>query len=176
MYSLAFDPAARYSGAALLDPDGALVEYWTLDAGLLDKTNPQTNLRRMRYWVNKTSFATKQHPAVVQQGLWITVENLSHFMSNPAPALRVQGVLLDVVDQHFPDVDPLLSLPAVWQNALGWKKTKDSKMTSKMWAKWQCAAMGYDVTPTPGSKAAEDARDAVLIARWRQLKEAGKVD
>lgn len=169
MYSLAFDPAARYSGAALLDPDGALVKYWTLDAGLLDKTNPQTNLRVVRGWVHEVC------DFVAGFEVWHTVENLSHYMSNPAPALRVQGVVLDRLDWHGHS-EALLIMPTVWQNALGWKKTNVSKMTSKSWAKWQCAAMGYDVTPTPGSKAAEDARDAVLIARWRQLKEAGKVD
>jgi hypothetical protein len=171
MYSLAFDLAARYSGAALLGPNGGLESYWTCDFGPLDKVHPQTNLRRVRKWaisvLLETSSATPEP--------FVTVENLSHYMTNPAPALRVQAVVLDRLDVVFEESPALLVLPAVWQNGLGWHKSKDSDMTSKTWAKWMCASLGYDVDPTPGSKAAEDARDAVLIARWRQLKEDGQI-
>lgn len=172
MHSLAFDPAARYSGAALLDPEGMLVKYWTCDFGALDKGNPQTNLRVARQWASKVLGDTRLS---IVNGLWITVENVSHYMTNPAPALRTQGVLLDVTDQHFQSIDPVLVLPAEWQNRLGWKKSSDSKFTSKTWAKWLCESLGYVVEPTPGSKASEDARDAVLIAKWRQVMEADRV-
>lgn len=173
MYSLAFDPAARYSGAALLDGDGALVTYWTCDFGAQDKVNPQTNLRRVRHWANSVLHEAAYRAGITE--LYLTVENLSHFMTNPAPALRAQAVILDRADCVLHAIDPVLVMPPVWQNALGWHKSAGSGMTSKKWAKWLCESLGYDIQPTPGSKASEDARDAVLIARWRLVQEEGRI-
>lgn len=164
-HSLAFDLAARFSGAALVSDEHGVIATWAGDFGPATG-DPLVNLLAARDWV-RTVCEEVSRGAITAGNIMVTVENVSHFLTDPAPALRLQGMLLPLIADFGLLGHPLLVMPPVWQNGLGWSKTPETKFNSKTWAKWLAVFLGYDIENTPGSKAAEDVTDAVLIARWR---------
>ena len=166
MKTLGIDWAARYSAAILMDEDQTVMDMWVIDLGAAEKPpRLRAHIPAVRQFVG-SMYTTMTHTGLLHQTN-VIIENVSHFMMNPAPVLRLQGVLEDELDLHG-FREPTLVLPTVWQAHFNFQKsTKAVKApTTKAQAKALCQEFGYEFDI--GGKAKIDLNDAALIARWGQ--------
>lgn len=167
MLTLGIDWAARYSAAVLMDEYKSVLAQWVVDLGGAEKP---ARLRKHIPAVN--AFVEEMHNDVTMNN-WnptnidIIIENVSHFMMNPAPVLRLQGVLEGQLYAYGFNT-PRLILPNVWQTHFQFQKNKGGVKapSTKMQAKALCEGFGYKFDIK--GKAKVDLHDAALIARWGQ--------
>lgn len=170
MQTIGIDWAARYSAAVLMDEFKSIQAQWVVDLGGAEKPpRLRKHIPAVRAFVAEMSEDIARN-GWAKEDIHVVVENVSHFMMNPAPVLRLQGVLEDELDlMGFRT--PTLVLPNVWQSYFQFQKsTKAVKAPStKMQAKALCEEFGYKFDIK--GKAKVDLHDAALIARWAQETE-----
>lgn len=163
-YLIAVDFGPRFSACAVMDEWGELLAYEAFDVGP-ESLGFDVHAFALDSWVESLS---KKFPSPSH----VVVEDVSHFMAKPAQALRLQGAFRAYWRLHT-NLTCIMVFPQVWQNYFGWRKTPG--MTSKGFAAFALAVLGYSVEGTKG-KATVDVRDAVLIARWAVGQFYGIVD
>lgn len=167
MLTLGIDWAARYSAAILMDEYKSVLAQWVVDLGPAE-TPPRlrAHMPAVREFVAEMSAVIALN-GWVKEDIYVIIENVSHFMMNPAPVLRLQGVLEDQLELHGFGT-PRLVLSTVWQAHFQFQKSKGGVKapSTKMQAKALCEQFGYrfDIK----GKAKVDLHDAALIARWGQ--------
>lgn len=154
---LAVDFAPRHSAAALLSSDGTLLHHSTLDAGP-EADGFLSHVAALEKWATAL-FSLSQS---VAGEVHVVMEDVNHTMTKPAQVLRLQGAFRVLLDQAGFS-PPTMVGSSTWQNFFGWRKTEG--MTSKGFAGFACAVLGYKIENTHG-KQTVDVRDAVLIGRW----------
>ena len=167
MLTLGIDWAARYSAAVLMDEYKTVLAQWVVDLGAAEKPP------RLRAHIPAVREFTDVMLGDIQRNGWDIdgikpyIENVSHFMMNPAPVLRLQGVL-ETELEYRGFAEPTLVFPTVWQTHFQFEKsTKKKKAPStKVQAKTLCQGFGYEFDIT--GKAKVDLHDAALIARYGQ--------
>ena len=172
MYTLGIDWAARYSAAVLMDEYKSVLLQWVVDLG------PAQKPPCLRYHIPAVKMFVADMSADLTRNdinfadVAVYIENVSHFMMNPAPVLRLQGVLETALYDYAYET-PTLLLPTVWQAHFGFQKsTKAVKAPStKMQAKALCEQFGYKFDIK--GKAKVDLHDAALIARYGQETREG---
>lgn len=156
---IGIDFAPRHSAYAVLDSETAeLKSFGNIDVGS-NTGNLADNLGELLRW----SVQLREQYSQNAQPL-IVMEDVSHFMTNPAHALRLQGALRAFMWEEGMPV-PEMVYPQVWQKFFGWTKTPGT--TSKGFATFVCEVLGYTDLGVSKGKASEDVHDAILIARWR---------
>lgn len=155
---LAIDFASRYSAAVLMGPDKAVKRSWVIDAG--PANDPFTVGPHLQPWLEFVDDVLR----TVHDPFIVVLEDVSHFMVNPAPALKMQGGFQGLTWNLMPE--PIMVKPSVWQKHFAFKKsTKALKApTTKAQAKVLCAEFGYEFDAK--GKAKVDLVDAALIARY----------
>lgn len=165
MYVIGVDFAARFSGAVLMSPEKDVLTSWVIDAQSAEKPPRLRNhIPAIRDFVISAQRTVKEL-GVNDQTLYV-VENVSHFMVNPAPVLRLQGVLEDWL-MMLDAAEPEWVMPNIWQNYYGFAKSSKVKKvpSTKVQSKNLCKEFGYEFDLTGKSKT--DLYDASLIARWK---------
>lgn len=168
MLYLGVDLAERFSAACLVDSEARALRSWVCDFGAKqDPPNPRKHLPLVEEWAT-TLTLDALHQAHIKGVHYVAVlvEDVSHFMANPKPAIRAQAVLLNTFYKYFDDVE--LILPRQWQKHFSYSK-KESGLSTKTWAKKTATEFGY--MPPVGmdkGKSAVDCRDAYLVARYHR--------
>lgn len=163
MQCLGIDFASRYSAAVLMDEHMTVLTSWVIDA--LPASKPfrvRPHIVPLREFVGSLT-ATEEFD---WDNCRILLENLSHGMANPIPALKLHGVLETLMEiDGLPE--PELILPSQWQAHYGFvrksKKNPDAP-TIKAQAKAKALELGYEFGTI--GKATVDLYDAALIARY----------
>lgn len=164
MRVVGIDLAERWTGAVALDSAGSVSNEWVVDFGPAAKKPDPPDLETHFAVAHKFALVVARDMAPLKAGsLHVVVEDVSHFMVNPKPAIRVQAVVIwSLQDLGIPVT---LVLPNKWQSHFGFKKV--AGQTTKGWATAKCNELGYVPAARWGSnKQTTDLRDSYLIAKY----------
>lgn len=170
MRIVGIDLAARWSGAVILNAAGSVTNEFVGDFGPAEKpANLALHFRAAEQFANDifNEIAIFHDlggiPYLYYEDVVIILEDVSHFMADPKPAIRVQTIVAyEFIKRGIP---VRLVMASQWQKHHGFKKIVGQ--TTKGWANVKATELGYNPAPRWGNnKSSVDLRDAFLLARY----------